>query len=175
MRDQIQSKYAAVGRKLLSSLAITFIAGSQILTISPASSPGGIVSPGQGSWYWFEDCHDGKMMGLELLMDGKTVYQLKFRVCLIDHSGAKSESELEIKAFYISGGHTFQDTYHTRKGDKIEGNIWQAGAEPDALWIGLSFSTKNQVLLNTLHVVKPGKPSQSQLDRGIVVRTYPLK
>jgi hypothetical protein len=76
---------------------------------------------------------------------------------------------------YFSGGHTFQGQYHTKESDKIEGDIWQAGADPDTMLLGLSFATKDQVLLNTIHIAKPGKVSQTKVDSGIVVKTYPLR
>jgi len=114
-------------------------------------------------------------MALEVLLDGKSIYHSEFRACLMDRNDTKSESQRKIRVFYISGGHTFQGEYHTKKTDKIEGNIWQAGADPGDMLLGLSFETKDQVLLNTLHIAKPGETTQSKLDSGIVVRTYPLR
>jgi len=115
------------------------------------------------------------MMGVDVLIDGKAVYHLEFRACLMNSKDAKSQRQDGIRAFYVSGGRTFQSTYHTKKTEKIEGNIWQAGADPDALLLGLSFMTKDQVLLNTIHIVKPGKATQSEVDSGIVVKTYPMR
>ncbi|MBZ5782256.1 hypothetical protein, partial [Klebsiella aerogenes] len=64
--------------------------------------------------------------------------------------------------------------YHTTSTQTIEGNIWQAGADPGDLILGVSFATKNQVLLNTIHIARPGSASSSEVDRGIVVRTFPI-
>ena len=64
--------------------------------------------------------------------------------------------------------------YRTVHTQTIEGNVWQAGSDPDELLLGISFSTKNQVLLNTIHIAKPGRVSSSEVDRGIVVRTFPI-
>jgi len=76
--------------------------------------------------------------------------------------------------FYFSGGHTFQDEFHTSKKEKIEANIWEAGADPNDILLGVSFATRDQILLNTVHIVKPGRPTQMTLDRGVVIRTYPV-
>ena len=35
--------------------------------------------------------------------------------------------------------------------------------------------TKDQVLLNTIHAAKPNAQSVWELDRGIVVRTFPVE
>lgn len=135
-------------------------------------------SPGQGGkkvWYWFSDCQPGKMMGVEVLLDGKSAYRTEFRICALERNDPRSAGSPNIKkAFYFYGGHTFQGEYHTTKRQRIEGDIWQAGADPDALLLGVSFMTKNQVLLNTLHIAKPDNATESEIDAGIVVKTYPL-
>jgi hypothetical protein len=79
--------------------------------------------------------------------------------------------------FHFAGGHTFQGEYITRSTDSIEGDIWQAGGEPDALILGISLidtGTHKQVLLNTLHIARPEKQTSSELDKGLSVTTYPL-
>jgi len=50
----------------------------------------------------------------------------------------------------------------------------QAGADPAAILLGVSFATKQQVLLNTIHIARPGKASISEIDRGLTVRTFPV-
>jgi hypothetical protein len=115
------------------------------------------------------------MIGIDVFLNGRSIYHSGFRACLIDRDDAKAESQQRREQFYFSGGHTFQGQYHTKASDKIEGDIWQAGADPDAVLLGLSFATKDQVLLNTIHIAKPGKASQTKVDSGIVVKTYPLR
>jgi hypothetical protein len=125
-------------------------------------------------WYWSENCQDGKMMGLDLLLDGKRIYHLEFRACLMKRNNADSPDQTRMRKFHLAGGHTFQGTYRTVSSDKIEGDIWQADADPDALSLGVSFMTKDQVLLNTIHTVKPGKVTRFNLDSGLISRSYPL-
>jgi hypothetical protein len=89
---------------------------------------------------------------------------------------ANTEREQKASAtFHFSGGHTFQGTYHTTTTETVEGTIWQAGADPDDILLGVSFVAHDQVLLNTIHIVKPGEPTESKLDRGLVIKTYPTK
>lgn len=126
-------------------------------------------------WFWFGGCQNGAPMGLKITVEGQTVYHSTFRACRMERSDANTEKEKKTTVLHFSGGHTFQDTYHTNEGEKIEGYIWQAGADPDDILLGVSFVAHRQVLLNTIHIVQPGKPTQSTLDRDVVIKTYPLK
>jgi hypothetical protein len=127
-------------------------------------------------WFWFGDCSNGKMMGLQVLIEGKSIYHMPFRACQMDGTDEINNQERRIKAtFHFPGGHTFQSEYHTRKAETIEGTIWQAGADPDAILLGVSFMANNQVLLNTIHIAKPGKNTELTLDTGLVMKTYPLR
>ena len=65
----------------------------------------------------------------------------------------------------------FQGKYRTRSTDSIEGDIWQAGGEPGALSLGISFDTKNQILLNTLHIARPDTQTSSELHKGLFITT----
>jgi hypothetical protein len=124
-------------------------------------------------WYWFADCNGGKMMGVEVFIDGASIYHSEFLACLRDRNGATSNSQRRIE-FHIPGGRTFQGRYRTNKAETIEGTLWQAGADPDAMLLGLSFATKDQVLLNSIHIADPAKSTESTVDPGIVVKTRPL-
>jgi hypothetical protein len=160
---------------LAAILRAAFVMALVAAAITPASFSRSSSQSGEKVWYWFSDCQSGKMMGVEVLLDGKSIYRTEFRICSLERNDPQSAGPPNIKAFYFSGGHTFQGGYHTTKTQRIEGDIWQAGADPDALLLGVSFMTKNRVLLNTLHIAKPGKATESEIDTGIVVRTYPLR
>ena len=126
----------------------------------------------QAAWRWFQNCSENKAIRLEVLLDRKIIYRSSFPICR-SNTGSPSERRQKIIAFYFKGGHVFQGEYHTGRTQIIEGNIWQAGADRDAVLLGVSFSSKKQVLLNTIHVAKPDRASASEVDRGIVVRTFP--
>lgn len=89
---------------------------------------------------------------------------------------ANTEREQSVRiSFHFSGGHTFQGTYHTKRTETIEGRIWQAGADPDDILLGVSFLAHDQASLNSIHIAKPGKPAESKLDPGLLIETYPEK
>lgn len=148
-----------------------------VLTVATVSNAafGQSASPDVGSvWFWFGACKGGKTMGVELSVDGKTVYQSTFRACRMQRSDARNGSRGKTEIFRFPGGHTFQNTYGTTKREQVECNIWQAGADPDDMLLGVSFVAHNQVLLNTVHIVRPGRRTQSKLDPDVVIKTYPI-
>jgi sulfur relay (sulfurtransferase) complex TusBCD TusD component (DsrE family) len=126
-------------------------------------------------WFWFGDCPNPKQMQVEIVVDGQTVYRSRFHACRLARSQRVDEAEQKtMYRFYFSDGHTFQNEYHASKNDKIEGNIWEAGADPNDILLGVSFATRDQILINTVHIVKPGRPTQMTLDRGVLIKTYPV-
>jgi len=125
-------------------------------------------------WRWFQTCSESTTMGVDVVLEGKLVYRSSFPIC--NGAGAPNNSDGKQKtlSFSFNGGHLFQGEYHTAPAQRVKGNIWQAGADLDDLILGVSFATKNQVLLNTVYTVRPGRASESEVDRGIVVKTYPV-
>lgn len=120
-------------------------------------------------WVWSPECHADQRLGVTVRLEGKVIYKNALPIC----RGARS-AEAGRADFHIHGGHIFQGQYRTRASDPVEGDIWQAGGEQDGLILGVSFETKRQVLLNTLHVANPNKQTSSELDRGLSITTYPV-
>jgi hypothetical protein len=145
-----------------------------LITIPSATVSQGSSSHIDSLWFWFGDCPNAKLMGVKIIVEGQTIYRSTFRACRMERTDANTESQRKIRAFHFSGGHTFQDEYRTAVREQIEGNLWQAGADPDGIVLGVSFVAHDQVLLNTIHLVKPGKPTQSVLDRNVLIKTYPV-
>jgi len=113
-------------------------------------------------------------MGLEVLLNGRVIHRSSFSICRISDRFKETDRQQKIVAFSFKGGHVFQGEYHTTRTQTIEGSIWQAGTDPGTILFGISFSTSKQVLLNTVHVAKPGSASKSEIDRGLIVRTFPI-
>jgi hypothetical protein len=145
-----------------------------------AASPGR-PSPQQSQiapaplWSWFGNCRDKKYMGLEVSMKGKLIYRSSFHICRMDESYEDDGPQKKIVAFVFRGGYTFQGEYHTARTETIEGNVWQAGTDPGVLLLGVSFSTPKRILLNTVHFCELGRESTTLIDRGLMVRTFPIR
>jgi hypothetical protein len=145
-----------------------------LIAIPAATFPQGSPSHIDNLWFWFGDCQNAKVMGVTIIVEGQPVYRSSFRVCRMERTDANTEGQRKIRMFHFSGGHTFQNKYRTAIQEQIKGNLWQAGADPDAILLGISFIAHDQVLLNSIHIVKPDKPTQSVLDRDLVIKTYPM-
>jgi hypothetical protein len=113
-------------------------------------------------------------MRLEVLLSGNVIHRSSFPICSITDRSEEVDNQQKIVAFSFKGGYVFQSEYHTARTQTIEGNIWQAGADPGAILFGISFTSQNQILLNTIHVAKPESESTSEIDRGLIVRTFPI-
>lgn len=79
---------------------------------------------------------------------------------------------------FRSGRPVVWDGYRDQKdrtaaGQVIEASLWQAGAEPDAVLIGVSFSTPDRVLMNTIHIAHPDRRTESTVAAGLTVSSYP--
>jgi hypothetical protein len=132
-------------------------------------------SPGTNTsevvWISSSQCSGGHKLGVTVRLDHKVLYRGLLPIC----QGGRDTEDGKAR-FHFVGGHTFQGQYRTRSTESIEGDIWQASGDPDALILGISFDEgkHKQILLNTLHVARPEKQSSSELDRGLFITTYPL-
>lgn len=153
--------------KIVAKCALLFLA---VLIAAPAvAQPSSVAEKSDVVWTWSKRCNDDYKLGVKVRLEGKVLYRGVLPLC----RGNRNAEDGRVK-FHFAGGHTFQGEYRTRKTDSIEGDIWQAGGEPDALILGISFDTGRQVLLNALHIAKPEKQASSELDKVLFVTTYPV-
>ena len=67
------------------------------------------------------------------------------------------------------------DDVRTPAGESIEGNVWRAGADSNAVLIGISFVGQDRVLLNTIHIASLDTSTAFPLGAGISSVTLPNK
>lgn len=116
-------------------------------------------------------------MGFELWMNGAMIHRTSFPICPIQDL-SEEDPHQRILRFFFKGGYVFQGEYHTKTAQKIEGNIWQAGTDGGDILLGVSFSAPGphgQILLNTIHVADPDSESRTEIDRGLIVHTFPIR
>jgi hypothetical protein len=153
--------------RILAKCKIPFLA---VLVAAPAVAQRPAHENGDVVWTWSKRCNGDHKLRVTVHLDGKELYRGVLPIC----RGSRDAEDGQVE-FHFAGGHTFQSEYRTRSTDSIEGNIWQAGGEPDALILGISFTpNRGPGLLNTLHVARPEKQASSTLDKGLVITTYPL-
>ena len=155
-------------RRIFSISAVMFcsvLVAATAFAQQPSSKP----DVSEVVWTWSKQCKGDHKLGVKIHLYHKVLYRGVLAICPGSRDGEDGRAE-----FHFSGGHTFQGRYHTLAKDSIEGDIWQASADPDALILGISFATSKQILLNTLHVASPEKQTSSVIDKDIFITTYPV-
>ena len=144
---------------------LTLLVAAQVVAQQPPVRP----DAHEAVWIWSKQCNGDQRLGVTVRLDRKVLYRGILSIC----HGSRNAEDGHVE-FHFAGGHTFQGEYTTHSVDSIEGDIWQAGGEQDALILGISFDTGKQILLNTLHIASPEKQTSSELDKGLFITTYPV-
>jgi len=118
-------------------------------------------------------------MTVEVQFDHHAVSQTSFPVCKalrssVNASGGQGRVSYSFapgRPIVWRGYRSNHDT--TRANQRVTGDIWEAGADPDALTLGIGFSVPERLTMNTLHVAHPGKADTTVIARGLFVLTYP--
>jgi hypothetical protein len=122
-------------------------------------------------WHWFSQCSDAKHITIEVTQDSKIIYTSSFPICHVRRGDIMPEPKQRLLSFVLdSKKHRY---FGAKKGARLEGNIWEAGGDPDDIILGVSFDTKEQVFLNSIFILYPDKPSQSELAKDLVIKTFP--
>jgi hypothetical protein len=131
-----------------------------------------LSSPDEVVWNWFSKCSDIKSLTIEITHNDKILYKSSFPICQLRRRDIPVELGQKRLVFFLEKSEK-RSFLGEPKGVRIEGNIWKAGGDPDAIILSVSFDTKERVWLNTLHIAYPEKASKSVLARGLVIKTYP--
>jgi hypothetical protein len=130
-------------------------------------------------WYWFATC-GGPRMNLEVRLDQKIIYKSSFPLCRAERKSKHSQGQARTLKFsfkprraIVWEGYRDEDNT-TGSNQEIEGDIWLAGADPDALLLGVSFSTPDSIYMNTIHIAHPARRDESEIESGLVVVTRPV-
>jgi len=122
-------------------------------------------------WHWFSQCSDAKQITVEVTQDSNIIYTASFPICHVRRGDIMPEPKQRLLSFVLdSKKHKY---FGAKKGAQLEGNIWEAGADPDDIILGVSFDTKEQIFLNSIFILYPDKLSQSELAKGLVIKTFP--
>lgn len=120
-------------------------------------------------WTWSAQCGTKQQLRVTVHLQSKLLYDGLLPICRGNRDAENGRAE-----FHFSSGQVFGGEYRARGRDSIEGDIWQAGGEKDALILGVSLATKKQVMLNTLHIARPDKETTAELDKGLYITTTPV-
>ena len=124
-------------------------------------------------WHWSRGCAKAHKVELQVIMDGAAIYSSSLSVCPMLRGSMIPEPKQQTLEFTLPT--KAKQRLRAPVKVAVEGNIWEAGSESNSVILGISFSTKNQVLLNTLHIAEMGRTSSSELAPGLIVKTSMAK
>ncbi len=123
-------------------------------------------------WHWTDDEHAERFIIFETTVDGKLITAARFPVSRLARGEVKADPKQKVFEYYFDlhkkKGRTFRGIV---KG-KVEGNIWEAGMEKDGIIFGVSWVTKNYIMMNTLHMAVLDETNVSEQGKGVYFKTY---
>lgn len=118
-------------------------------------------------------------MTIEVQLDGAAIYKSTFPLCRARRKSIQSQGETASVEFSFHPGRAikwsgYRDVAETTgPSQTIEVDLWQAGADPDDLVVGASFSSGSRIYMNTALVAHPGLRDEITVAKGLVIATYP--
>jgi hypothetical protein len=131
-------------------------------------------------WSWFATC-DGPALGVEVQFDTATLFKSVIPLCQAKRTGPASQGQRTGSIHFLfkpervivwEGYRGAPDK--TKAGQVLQVDIWQAGADPDDLLLGVSVSDAQTIYMNTIHIAHPSRRDESQIAKGLKLITYPL-
>jgi hypothetical protein len=129
-------------------------------------------------WFWFATC-GGPLMTLEVRLDNQVVYKSTFPLCRanresVERQGQAGRIEFKMRPSRAIVWKGYRDTTDRSVAGKVlDVDVWEAGADPDALILGVSVVSGKRILMNTVHISHPDQRDESEIAKGLSVRTYP--
>ena len=161
---------------IIGGAAVGTPTGSDAVT----SVPGGVTADSDSVWFWFASC-GGPVITVEVRFDRHMLSQTTTPLCKAPRTSAFQGGEQGAVSFVFGPGRSIvwkgyrsnHDT--TRANERITGGIWETGADSDAVLLGVSFSVRSRIAMNTIHIAHPAKADTTEIARGLFVITYPGK
>lgn len=160
-------------------MILRLFAGIMLLIITAAAPT--VASDEGPVWFWFATC-GGPVLRLEVRLDQKIIYESSFPLCRAERSSAHSKGQTKKLDFVFNapraivwqGYRDEGEDNTTGQNQEIEGNIWLAGADPDAMILGVSFLSRGSIYMNSLHIAYPDRRAVAEIEPGLLVITEPV-
>jgi len=126
-------------------------------------------------WFWFTDCGTEALV-LDLTLDGKALYRSTIPVCAAnreDHTESKKVSFSFVPSRAITWSGYRDEAPTTEAGQTLSADLWQAGADPNDLVVGISVSEGRVIYTNATHVAYLERPNTTEIEKGLLITTHP--
>jgi hypothetical protein len=138
----------------------------------------GETGQGESVWFWFANC-GARALVLDVKLDGATLYSSTIPICQATRDGAESQGESRKVSFPFRPHRAikwsgYRDSDVTTDASRpLHVDLWQAGADPNDLLIGVSVSDGKSIYMNTIYIAYPEKRSSTEIATGLVISTRP--
>ena len=127
-------------------------------------------------WHWFGSCKGRDSLALEVRLDGQSIFSSTFPICQLRRSQIKHDGQQRLLTFrFTAAPRRFGYRSKVAEPQTIDGNIWEARGAGQALRLGVSFATGDQVLLNMTLIAPTNLPTRYEQPRGLVITTRPVR
>ena len=129
-------------------------------------------------WFWHTAC-GGPTMTLEVRFDKRVVYRASIPLCRMNRDTKTEEKAPRVLDVPFAATRSIKWVGYrdapdvTPRGQRLHLNLWQAGADPDDLIIGVSAVDEAVIYMNTVHIAHPDRRDETEVAQGLVVVTYP--
>jgi hypothetical protein len=133
-------------------------------------------------WVWNAKCHRPSMIAIRVRLDGTSVYRSSIPICRRKRRFEKGKGAFRFTptralvwyGYRSDEGDSTKDVGDTTAANTpFEVDLWQAGGEVDAIDLGVTADAPDGLHMNTIHMLWPGKRSQTTLAPGLLLETWP--
>jgi hypothetical protein len=130
-------------------------------------------------WFWSAG-NDDPQMSLQVHLDEKIIYETKIHICHEKRSSAYSKVQDKMLRYSFAAPRAIvwqgykDDDETTPANQKILGDIWQSGGDPDCLILGISFMGRDSVYMHDYHIAHPDQRDESIIATGLTIVTEPV-
>lgn len=146
-------------------VTILLVAGAPRVSFAQTSSPDEMV------WHWFGSCREGRMMTVDVTLADKRLFRSPFPICLVRRAEKQTDHQHDLHFVFRAQARLFGEEFASLGTPDIEGTVWEAGSEPDVILLGVSFMTKERILLNTIHIAGAQKTTQTELASELTMKS----
>ena len=150
-----------------------------------ADKPSASFSPADDSdsWFWFASCDGSDSLTLRVLLDNGALYTRRFKICRLSRDSATDRLQSKTSLAFsfhaprrlVWWGYRAEEEQAetTATAMAFEMQMWEAGADPDALLIGVVAGAHDGLHMNTIHIAHPGASDTTEVADGLLIVTAP--
>lgn len=130
-------------------------------------------------WYWHAVCPGARGMRLTVTLGSRVLERKVFTVCQLTRQAHAGQTDSTITFSFRANRQLVWHDYRSERdttpaGRQFEVRIWEAGADPGAMILGVAVLDSAGIRMNTVHIATIDRVEVSQPAGGLRVMTEPI-